>query len=788
MISVPVLPAGRHFLDVWIKTEGKIEQFGSVGFTVTDPVRITAVEFDTPFHRLGDVSAEVMVKFSAPPVPGSAMRIMATDTYGRRIADVRAPVVEGAQEAKATLPMAHWVWAELTLEDTVLDQDQELLITARSHPPEYPALLWEAARGGLHGLRLLRRQRDIGFNLTLTGAGSQKARFAALADMQLVIYATRIGGVSDGQDGWATNPDYMANLAEEIVNGCRVNAQYGPYVYSLGDECSMGSPGQRMAPTDVAAYREFLEGRYADIGELNRAWQTTYGSFREIEPIDWAKAEGAHNYPRKHERMAFFEMLYAKMMHALDDALTRMDPGARVGAEGSHPGDLELTLEGLEMWGPYHNRRIAVLLASLADKDVVRGMWWGGYHGAFFDRWTVTDRFWTPVFEGVCNTNYFFNGQTGNHEANCASDMSWADYFERGIPELHTIYETPGPLIAAAEPADMGVALLWSQASEHMARLYMPFAAGKPADDAVGVERRGEMGAQFAMLHANGISYQIVTDRQVDRDGLDPARVRLLLLPMTTDLRTRTAERLAEYVRGGGVLLSTGSTGLMDGHCSLQAKGQLDELLGVRRAGGPNVTRVRAAGRCNVFGTEIELQVEDMQADASLQAAEGQTVLAAGHVPLIVARELGRGAVVHLNGCYGDLITRGAEGVAAARALTAALLGRAGVPQPFTLLPPGGARVYMFTLGKVRLLSVIRTSAGPLSIKLASTAHVYDAMRAKSLGRRDTIIVPEDSRGYELFCLANVELAAPALQCPPKARRSACLWHSTIRPAHGPCA
>ena len=57
-----------------------------------------------------------------------------------------------------------------------------------------------------------------------------------------------------------------------------------------------------------------------------------------------------------------------------------------MGAEGSEPGDLELNLEGLKMWGPYSDRRYDVLLASLAPGSVIRGMWWGGYHGGTLDR------------------------------------------------------------------------------------------------------------------------------------------------------------------------------------------------------------------------------------------------------------------------------------------------------------------------------------------------------------------------------------------------------------------
>ena len=779
--ALPLLPAGRHFLDMWIRSANGIEQYGTVGLTVSSPARIDSIVFDTPFHRLGDEHAEVTAALTAPLETGAEVRLTATDTYGRLIADVTAPLAAESDAASVRLPlslavaMAQWVRAELRTDGQVLDIEQELLIVGRSGPPEYPSILWNGTEGGLHGLRQLRRQREAGFNLCLSYVDTlgNTARTAALADMQVFIYATHVTSVSDGVEGKATNPEYMRKWKEKVLAGTRHNALYTPYVYSLGDECHAGGPDQPFAPSDVAAFREFLKTRYRGLDDLNEVWGTAYASFDEIEPVDWDTAEGAAIHPQKHERASFVEMLYARMMHEMDAALTEMDPTARVGAEGSRPGDLELTLEGLEVWGPYADRRFDVLLTSLAPRDLVQGMWWGGYHTGSLPRWKRINRFWTMILEGVCNTNYFFDGLTGHHEGNASPDLSWADYFERNIPELRTIYEVPGPLLAAAGFYDSGVALLWSQASEHAGGFYdarwkwvpsglMPF---PPSPD--------EMKGMFAPLDASGVNYRFVTDRQVVRDGLSPGEVRLLVLPMTTAVSGALAAELKSYVERGGVLLSVGSSGLMDEHCRILERGRLDDLIGLRRTGPTEGARVDLSGRFDLLGTRVVAEVPGMIADASLRPAGAAAVASAGEVPLLLVREVGKGVAVHLNGSFADLARRGDPGVEAARDMVSALLARAGVTRLFALEPPEAARAYSFTLGDVVLLSVIRRGdpGAPASIRLAAPQHVYDTLSGRYLGPGQEIRLASEGRGFELYCLAEDRLPGVALEVPGAALR-----------------
>lgn len=768
-LLLPALPADVHFYDLWLKSANGVEQFGSFAFTVNATDTVAEVSFDNAFHPAGDTAALVKVKFSQALTAPAQLRLTATDTYGRQVASQTVAVNRGAAEAQTRLSLglvvalAQWVRADLLRDGETLSSKQALLVVRRTEPGEFPSLLWGGIESGLDGLHQLRRQREAGFNIAYVGpsADGSSARFAALADFQFASYACRVDGVSNGKDGKITNAAFMQKWVKDTVDNHRASAPYGIYVYSVGDECFLGGADQPFAPSDVAAFHDYLKAQYGTLTELNRVWQTQYATFEDIQPVEWGKAIDTKLYPQKHDRLAFIESLYARAMREFDAGFKTLDPAARVGAEGSEPGDLEETLHGMTMWGPYSDRRIDVLLASLAPRSLVRGMWWGGYHGGTLDRPASVKQFWRQVFEGVCNTNFFFDGIIGHHESNVASDLSWADYFEQMLPELHAIYETPGPLIAGATYKDNGVALLWSQPSEHAGLFYAPFCP--PAQ---------EMLAQFAALDANGVNYRFVTARQLEADGLDPKAVKLLLLPATTAVSPRLAEALNRYVQAGGVLLADGSAGQMDGHCALQATGELDSLFGVKRLGAPKVVAVDAQAAGTLLGAALTMKVPGVTADTMLRADGAEVALAAGDVPLLTVKPVGKGKAVFLNGTVAELVSRGEQGLASGKSLIAALLQAAGVHPLFAVEPLGALRVYSHQLGKVTLLSVVRKDEkAASSIHLTEPAWVYDCLNRKSLGKTDSITLPQQSNGFELYTLASSELKAPTLKTPATAQR-----------------
>ena len=72
--------------------------------------------------------------------------------------------------------------------------------------------------------------------------------------------------------------------------------------------------------------------------------------------------------------------------------------------------------------------------------------------------------------------------------------------------------------------------------------------------------------------------------------------------------------------------------------------------------------KLNFSGRCDLLGTQLQFQVQDVIADTSLRPARAQTLIAAGDVPLLLVNKVGRGAAVHLNGSFAILGERGQPG------------------------------------------------------------------------------------------------------------------------------
>ena len=77
----------------------------------------------------------------------------------------------------------------------------------------------------------------------------------------------------------------------------------------------------------------------------------------------------------------FMEKAYSDLHHFLADEIRKVHPGAKVGAEGSRPAEMEQTIDTLEFWGPY-SRLVEDEVLRCLGRDKFRTLWWGGYVGS----------------------------------------------------------------------------------------------------------------------------------------------------------------------------------------------------------------------------------------------------------------------------------------------------------------------------------------------------------------------------------------------------------------------
>lgn len=774
-LQLPRLKTGGHFLNLFCTTAKGVEAWASLYFEVTDPLTFTSFGTASEFAERGAQPAAQAV-LTAPAPANAAVLITLTDTNDRVYLSRRVPapvgqttVSLGKLDLSGATAIASRLHGELRVgNETVAAGDQMLFVPHRQHD-EFRSIIWGI--GGDSGLTWIgmRQLRAAGFtdHLAHPSPEGKTERLMALGDMPLVCYAYRVMGHGDEQgwrkddwvkdvaDGCFYNPELHEKARDLVIDRIKAVIPYGPSLYSLGDE-NYYDYQSGFSPTALVAFRKMLQGKYGDVAALNRAWGTNYASWDEVQPTDVDEGLKQGLWPQVHDHMSFNEQEYADYHHYLRDEIRKADPGAWVGAEGSEPGDLEKTIAGMEIWGPYSDKRGNELLRSLAPTQLVRGNWWGGYVGSHGAR-AGADILWRQLISGAVNTSLYF-AATGS-EGLFAADMSYAGYFEKMLPDLREIYGGIGQLIAASTVPDDGLAIHWSQASEHSTKMFS--AVGSPA---------ASQGNLLGLLDRIGFGYRFVTTGMIEGGGLGKGNLRALFLPCSQAISNAEAAQIKAFVAGGGLLIADVGPGSMDGNCKPlwkagpQWQGQLDDLLGITRNGEPKTKPVTSNLSLRLGSSTLPLNDFAVRAD---QSVVGQGVATVENTPVFLGGASGKGKVVFLNFPFPN--PEHPDAVNFLRALLAEL----GLKPMAALTDSRGYLMRRFRNGALQLVGVVReteTAQAP-ALKLARPAYVYDTRSGKLLGKTDTIALLTTGPKNRVFAILPQAAGAPTIQAPAAAQR-----------------
>lgn len=777
-VQIPRVKAGEHFLDLILKSDKGTEQWGSVLFSVSDPLTLASFELQSEFVEKGR-PALLNASLSAPAPAGTHLVVTLTDTNDR-VYCVRNLALETGQTAPKPLKLdlsgattiASRVHGDLKVGEETLASGDVLVFVPRRESNLFRSIIWGVGgEGGLTHLAL-DQLRAAGFtdHLAHPSAEGRTERLMAVSDMPLVCYAYRIMGHADEKgwrkDDWVKdvvdacvyNPELQAAATKSVLDRIKNVIPYGPSLYSLGDENYYDEKGG-FSPWGQKSFRALLQRQYGDLRTLNSAWGTDYASFEAVEllPDDQALKQGL--WPMVHEHQSFNEEEYADYHHLLREAIRKADPGAWVGAEGSVPGDLEKTVAGMEIWGPYSDKRGNELLRSLVSADVVRGNWWGGYVGSHGAR-AGAGLLWRQLISGVVNTSLFF-AATGS-EGLFATDLSYADYFQKMLPELDELYGGIGQMLSASRVPDDGLAIHWSQANEHAAGFFA--GVGSPA---------ASQGNLLGLLDRNGLGYRFVTTGMIERGGLGKG-VRVLFLPCSQAISDKEAAAITAFVEGGGTLIADVGPGSMTGVCrplwkspsgDLQEwRGQLDGLLGLTRKGAPVSKSVTTNLNVDFGSNRLSLDDFPVRADASVV---GTGAAAVDGTPVFLSREQGKGRVILLNFTFPN-----PEHPQAVGFMHQLLSGVGAQPQSW-LTDSRGYNCRRFANGALTLIGVGReaATAQDTKLRLAAPAYVYDTRAGKLLGKLSSVALPKSGPENRLFALLPDAASAPAVSAPASTTR-----------------
>lgn len=781
----PRLPCGGHYLDVAFVSSQGVEQWGAVFFHVTAPLRIAKLEAQPEKVERGKPIAG-RVQLTAPAKPGLWIRFELADSVGRLIGRRDVPLKAGQTRASVSFDSRHVITIAQILsaelwrgkpesgerEDSLIDRATAFVFVPRRHTEEFPMTLWGA--GGRSGLGMIvnRQYRSVGFNAILAHPSPDGVdeRIQAIADLAPVPYSYRImintgedgtardGWLGDIADGTIANPELREAARSVVLERIQNVIPYGPPYYTLGDE-NYFQYYPKFSASDRTAFREFLKHEYRDLSDLNDHWGTDFASWDEVEPIPDEQAMKEGRFAAIHDRKSYIEAQYAFYHEWLREAIRGVDPGARVGAEGSEPGDLEKTIANLEVWSPYMSRRGDVLLLSLAKPGLVRGMWWGGY---VLWRETRHDALvlWDQLLRGAANCNFFYCSQ--GSEGVMAPGMNWANYFKAMLPGFAELCGGIGQTLAATELADDHIYIHYSMANVHAAGLCAPFGSCEAAQEVV-----------FNLLDELHLNYRFMTRKQIEAGELLRRQAKWLILAGAQGLSDAEAEQIRAFMEGGGTVLADVDVGTRDEHLKERSRGVLDDLFGIARQGRPQPAEVALDFTPDLDGRKYPFVSRRALVDAGVQGP-GALGRASGGQPVFFIRQVGSGRAVLLNFDLPRAVgTQPPEACQNAVRLLGELAAQAGVRPAFTVETQEPLQARLLAHGGVRYLGVwhLYPTAGGATVHLKEPAFVYDVRRGQALGRTQRIAIPDGRDWPRLYALLPAGGTALRLKVTSTVRR-----------------
>ncbi|MBR4663376.1 MAG: beta-galactosidase, partial [Lentisphaeria bacterium] len=526
-----------------------------------EPLVLTVELYDSPFGRIWH-RQELKVPAGALEVPFT-------------IADYYMPTLAGYVRAEignaAGKPLAA-ADREIFFPDPSLD--------------DYMQLGWDGPNAQNGELLLPQIQGRLGWNLQLTHP-PKNARILAGLNRKLVVYAVRLtlskskkGGVLQSfrqflpPDLKKRNPDldgdecfYRPEVQEiwKKVIAHRIShlPKHRPAIYSLGDENWL-SIGAGYGPSDEVYFRKFLKEKYGTIETLNYNWKSSYASFDEVPHPGLKEAKDAGNYAAWGDHRAYMEKMYADQHAFLRQEIRKYDPDAKVGAEGSVPGDLEQTIAPLEYWGPYSSLIGDEALRSFG-RDKVRMLWWGGYPSSHSGRGRYATPLLRDLLRGTVNGNAWFAANPGSNHSAFACDLTIADYVKNYLYDLDRLKNGLAQLLIRNGLADTGAAFYWSHVSAS-ANLLDPRCTA-PNDGLIPL-------IHFA--YRTGLGFEFISARTLDR----LKNTKVLFLCGGSALSDRECAALLDFVKNGGTLIADMNPAIMNENLRVREKNPLSPLFG----------------------------------------------------------------------------------------------------------------------------------------------------------------------------------------------------------------
>ncbi|MBM3498146.1 MAG: hypothetical protein FJX74_05700, partial [Armatimonadetes bacterium] len=650
-VELPRVRAGDYFVDAVVKSSRGVEAFGAGTLTVQSPVGIGEVLVEGSFVEVGEAIHGAVTLRGAPPA-GSVLQVRLRDSYGRILQQHDTPPAAGQAEVtfdyEADAFATNWMRAEaaLLVDGVEVEVKQASFSVPKRRQGQHNFVMWDAPMDVL-GPYAWRQLQEAGMTVSLIGSMGAEARPIPASlhacDATVAPYSTRILDPKDDQGFmlpvcWNDEPAVTEHV-QKIVDGQRNLREQGVFVYSLGDEGV--TKGCCVHPACIDTYRQWLAERYGAIEQLNASWDTTYGSFEQVDLLDRSDNMEAAALktcpPRWYDRQAFARWNLSHYVGRYVEAYSRLDPHALTGYEGTggFGDDYDAMLTTNQFYGPYPDIGDDIVRSAFA-RDRVRSNWMG--YSKTGD--ALSDAAWRMVMKGMDSIWFWMWSGIGDWRGYLRPTLDFWPATQDLMEEMRPVHRGLGDLLLQSEMAHSGIAVFYSLPSALSHQL-------ENGREFVNAQSAHETWTQ--LTYELGLDFRYLTSGMLKSGALDPKEFRVLVLPMTQAISPEEAEVIRGFAQAGGTVIADVRPGIYDGHCKPIAPGALDDLFGIRRTGRGKAADEPASLGASLKGRSLSAELPKARVDTEVAADSAQALGHVGETPVMLVNEVGAGRAVLLN-------------------------------------------------------------------------------------------------------------------------------------------
>ena len=671
---LPPLPAGSYFAAVLVRSQGKIIGSAATHWDIEPPFSIKQITLDHDYLRPGQPATAHFVFRSALP-EALTLRAPVRDNFDRVVAI--GSVQLSPDRASGTVNFS--VRPPLTVLHTLDLEGWQSNALAVRHRTEFPVPIagksdnfsffgWGGGSSqDVYSSLLAERLQAAGMDAFHVGTGAKALRDTWKVNARRTQYIWRTS--AQYKPEWngvrqpcLTDPLYLDEVRQKLLPEAEAGIRYGLPAYGLGDECYYMLLDPRhgdsvcYSPTCQAGFKRYLQGMYGhgNVDALNRSWKTDFAdwdTFRVASANDLALGAPAS----RGDHWLYTTKVFADVQEFAVNCIHEKDPGALIGIEGLGMGGADRGIDYYRlcqifgMLNVYHGGYDVHCLRSFGHQDMIRGMWYGGYHT---HREEATERFfpWYSLMMGFNSAWWYDAGKPGENYNALAPDYTPIRSFQWTSEEILEIKQGIGKLVMSMPRDNDRIAILFSQRSFHADSLGAKEGLGGGPD-----HFDLSMNNFIQMVLDLGLQFDLVATEQVEAGELEQRGFKVLILPMCKSLTTKETEAIKTFVRNGGVAITDMFVGVRDEHLVPIPDDlyPLDEVFGVMQK-HPNFHQLTVfTGTIQVNGSHDGLSVKADLPHRQTLIMPVTTGVPLGHANLhfrnFVVNRYGKGKTLYLN-------------------------------------------------------------------------------------------------------------------------------------------